>query len=209
MSDPKRPLIDLKPLAARVLRLPFAAQAPALDFAAVRAVQRHWDEVRAGRVAPGRAEVEPRQLAESLAYSFVAEMVAPGVARLRLAGQHLHDLLGMEPRGMPLSVLFLGAGRDELAAALAQVQQGARVVLPLRSDRAMGQPVLDAMLALMPLCDGEGRISRILGVLESHGVVGRAPRRFRTLAAPRETLDLPLAPRGAKPALRVIEGGRA
>lgn len=209
MSDQKRPLIDLRPLAARVLRLPFATDAQALDFPAVRAVQRHWEDLRAGRAAPARAEIDPRLLAESLTNTFVAELVAPGVARLRLAGQHLHDLLGMEPRGMPLSVLFLGAGRDELASALVQVQQGARVVLPLRSDKAMGQPVLDGMLALMPLMDGDGRISRVLGVLESHGVVGRAPRRFRTLAAPREALDRPLLARGAKPALRLIEGGKA
>ena len=105
---------------------------------------------------------------------------------------------------MPLSVLFEGAGREELASALRQVQQGARVALPLRSDRAIGQPVLDGMLALMPLTDAQGKMTRVLGVLETIGPVGRAPRRFRTLSAPRETRPLV-----GKPVLRVIAGGRA
>lgn len=104
---------------------------------------------------------------------------------------------------MPLSVLFEGAGREEVASALRQVQQGARVVLPLRSDRAIGQPVLDGMLALMPLTDSRGQMTRVLGVLDTLGQVGRAPRRFRTLAAPREA-----RPPVGKPVLRVIAGGR-
>jgi hypothetical protein len=204
MSDTRPPLSTLLPLAARVLRLPFAKAPEAPDFPVVRAVQAHWEELRAGRLAPSRAEVEPRSLAACLDKVFVAELIAPGVARLRLAGQHLAELVGMEPRGMPLSVLFEGAGRDELASALKQVQAGARVVLPLRSDRAMGQPVMDGMLALMPLTDSKGQMTRVLGVLETIGPVGRAPRRFRTLAAPRETRPLV-----GKPALRVIAGGRA
>lgn len=197
-------LSDLLPLASRVFRLPFGRPVEVPDFPAVREVQRHWESLRDGRTAPGRAEVDPRLLAGCLDRVFVAEMIAPSVARIRLAGQHLYDLLGMEPRGMPLSVYFEGAGRTELAQALAQVQQGARVVLPLRSDRAQGQPVLDAMVALMPLADREGRLTRVLGVLESLGPVGRAPRRFRTLAAP-----LGERPAPGKPRLQVINGGRA
>ena len=203
MNDAIPPLSDLLPLAARVLRLPFAKAPASPDFPVVRAVQAHWEDLRAGRIAPARAEVDPRSLAACLDKVFVAELIAPGVARLRLAGQHLAELVGMEPRGMPLSVLFEGAGREELASALKQVQAGARVVLPLRSDKAMGQPALDGMVALMPLADKDGRLTRVLGVLETLGPVGRAPRRFRTLAAPRETRPLV-----GKPVLRVIAGGR-
>ena len=204
MSDARPPLSDLLPMAARVLRLPFAKAPEAPDFAVVRAVQAHWEALRAGRTAPARADVDPRSMAMCLDKVFVAELIAPGVARFRLAGQHLSELVGMEPRGMPVSVLFEGAGREELASALRQVQQGARVALPLRSDRAIGQPVLDGMLALMPLTDAQGKMTRVLGVLETIGPVGRAPRRFRTLSAPRETRPLV-----GKPVLRVIAGGRA
>lgn len=206
MTDVSSLFTDLRPLAARILHLPFAKPAQEPDYSVVRAVQSHWESLRGSRIAPGRAEIDPRPLAACLQHIFVAELVAPGVARIRLAGQHLSDLLGMEPRGMPLSVFFTGAGRDEVAAALAQVQAGARAVLPLRSDNAMGQPVMDGMLALMPLTDNEGQMTRVLGVLETQGAIGRAPRRFRTLAAPR-TSERPPRTIGT-PALRLIPGGR-
>lgn len=197
---------------AEVLRLPFAPRTGEIDFPAVRAVQRHWDELRAGRIAPSRAELDPKPLAHCLDVMFVAELVAPTVARLRLCGQQLGDLLGMEPRGMPLSVFFNGEARAELGAALTQVAQGARVVMPLRSEAGLGQPAIDGLVALMPLTDADGRITRILGVLETHGPAGRAPRRFRLSAPVRlETGKAPAPasrPRGEKPRLRVIKGGK-
>ncbi len=209
MSDAQIPQIEtLSRIASRVLRLPFALRAGAPDFPAVRAVQRHWESLRGARVAPARAEIDPRPLADCLDVLFVAELVAPGVARLRLTGQHLSDLLGMEPRGMPLSVFFTGAGRDELSQALQQVAQGARVTLPLRAETGLGQPGLDGMLALMPLTDRDGRISRVLGALETLGPVGRTPRRFRT-TAPVQRIGGPAMP-CALPGqpFRVIDGGR-
>lgn len=219
---------------AEILRLPFAARSGEMDFPAVRAVQRHWDELRAGRVAPARAELDPKPLAHCLDVMFVAELVAPSVARLRLTGQQLGDLLGMEPRGMPLSVFFTGEARTELAGALAQVAQGARVVMPLRSDAGLGQPGIDGLLALMPLADSDGRITRVLGVLETRGPAGRSPRRFRLSApmqaerggrgsaaaapAPRPAAPIRNAPDttrparplpGPKPRLVLIRGGKA
>ncbi|MCB1345558.1 MAG: PAS domain-containing protein [Rhodobacteraceae bacterium] len=202
--------IDTRPSPlSQVLRLPFALRAADPGFPAVVAVQRHWESLRDPRGVPARDAIDPRPLAQWLDQLFIAELVAPGVARIRLAGQHLSELLGMEPRGMPLSVFFTGPARDELASALAQVAQGARATLPLRADRGLGQPAMAGMLALMPLTDREGRLSRVLGVLESVGPVGRAPRRFRTTAPMRaDPAAPPPAQPGQRPALRLIRGGR-
>ncbi|MCB1389087.1 MAG: PAS domain-containing protein [Rhodobacteraceae bacterium] len=227
MSDPVTDPLTAGQRLAGVLHLPFTPRGGALDFPAVRAVRQHWDALRAGRLAPARADLDPRPLAHCLDVMFVAELVAPSVARLRLCGQQLGDLLGMEPRGMPLSVFFNGDARTELAGALSQVAQGARAVMPLRSDAGLGQPAIDGLLALMPLTDTDGRITRILGVLETRGPAGRAPRRFR-LSAPLRMengarADQPSGPvspvtdltaavvtpvRGEKPRLRVIRGGK-
>ena len=38
--------------------------------------------------------------------------MAPSVARFRLAGAHLSELMGMEVRGMPMTALFLPDARD-------------------------------------------------------------------------------------------------
>ncbi|MCB1394507.1 MAG: PAS domain-containing protein [Rhodobacter sp.] len=180
-----------------------------IRFPAVASVQAHWEALRGGRTAPARAEIDPRPLAECLSVMFVAELVAPGVARLRLAGQSLGDLLGMEPRGMPLSVFVEQQDRDELADALQQVAQGVRVILPVRSVSGFARPALDGLLALMPLTDAQGRISRVLGVLETAGPVGRAPRRF-SLGKPLAAGVAGAAPRPVRgrPTLRVIKGGR-
>lgn len=200
---------------ARVVTLPFAGTRQVPDgFPAARAVQAYWEALRGPRLAPARAEIDPRPLADSLDVLFIAEIVAPGVARIRLAGQRLGALLGMEPRGMPLSVFFTGHGREEIVAAVRQVALGARVTLPLRSDPGPRRPPLDAILALLPLTDHAGGLTRVLGVLEPRSVeFGRAPRRFRT-RVPSPAQPVPAAPSeagaaiGARAGLRLIHGGR-
>lgn len=193
-------------LSATLVRLPFGRAAPeGLDYPLIAQVQSHWRLLRGARVAPARAEIDPRPLAEALDVLFIAEIIAPGIARFRLCGQHFTALLGMEPRGMPLSVLFCPESRNDLASAVQQVAQGARVNLPLRAQKGLGRPGIDAMLALMPLTDQHGAMSRILGVLETHGPVGRAPRVFRLAAA----VDMAAPARPAGPvALRLIRGGK-
>ena len=205
--------------AARILRLPFALRAPVLDYPAVGVVQAYWDSLRAGRAMPARSEIDPKDIAPALDCTFIAEIVAPGIARLRVAGSHLNDLLGMEARGMPLSVYMTGASRAELTQAILQVAQGARAQLPLRSDAGVGKPALDGLLSLMPLRDRAGQATRILGVLETHGQIGRLPRRFRLAGPMTRLVDAPAAvdpatglaepPRSqGRPSLTVIEGGR-
>lgn len=190
--------------------LPPAANSPdpTARFPAVALALRHWEVLRAGRPMPARDEIDPRELAEALEFLFVAEPVAPGVARIRLAGQHLSALLGMEPRGMPLCAAFEGEARAEVAASVEQVvRHGARALLPVRAAGSLGRPALQGLLGLMPLADAAGATVRLLGVLQTRGGIGRTPRRL-DLAGPVERLGPP-APAGGRPALRLIRGGRA
>lgn len=191
------------------LSLPAAVQAN--RFPAVDSVLRYWDGLRAGRAMPERDDIDPREIGQALEFLFVAEQVAPGVVRLRLAGQHLTQLLGMEPRGMPLSALFAGPSRGELADAVEQVgRHGLRALLPVKAETGLGRPAMDGLLALMPLGAEGGRTARILGVLQTRGATGRVPRRL-VLAGPVERLAAPVIVPAAtvRPALRLIAGGRA
>ncbi|WP_417598390.1 PAS domain-containing protein [Pararhodobacter oceanensis] len=200
--------------ATGVSRLTGLFQPQPLSYPAVDTVVSHWEVLRGQKLAPARAQIDPRCLGDCLDKLFIAEQVAPGIARFRLCGQQFTNLLGMEPRGMPLSVLFAHEARGNLAAALRQVAQGVRAVLPLRAEKGLGRPGMDGLLALMPLTDHEGNITRILGVMETHGQVGHAPRKFRlTTPLPqgmeRQTSAPAPAPErpSSKPLLRVLKGG--
>ena len=78
-------------------------------------LEQYWRDLRGARRLPVRTEVNPAQIDAILPYSFILERVSPGNGRLRVAGQSLTTLLGMDARGMPLSVFFSAEARPLLA----------------------------------------------------------------------------------------------
>ena len=51
----------------------------------------YWEGLRADRLVPQRAEVDPRGIERALEYAFILDRIAPGIGRFRLAGMHLTD----------------------------------------------------------------------------------------------------------------------
>ncbi len=154
-----------------------------VQFPSISRVEGYWEGLRNGRLMPARSEVDPRGISDVLEYAFVLEKLAPGVARLRLAGMHLNDLMGMEVRGMPLTAMFLPEARRDLQVLLEAVLDApAKVTLALESDHGITRPKLEANLVLLPLKDEQGRPTRILGALQAKGKIGRGPRRFKILS---------------------------
>ncbi len=139
----------------------------------------YWNALRGARLVPGRLEIDPRGIEGALANAFVVERIAPGVARLRLAGSHVTDLMGMDVRGMPLCALIAPEHRARFAGYLDEVFCApARLVMDLGAERALGKPRCEGRMVLLPLTDSENRITRALGVLCTRGAIGRTPRRF-------------------------------
>lgn len=152
---------------------------PETGYAAVAQVEAYWNALRGENLLPKRSEIDPRGIERSLENAFILERIAPGIARLRIAGSHLNDLMGMEVRGMPLTALFTPAARRTIADLLEDVfQTPATAKLQLTSDGSSGRPALDARMILMPLKSDLGDVSRILGCLVAKGDMGLAPRRF-------------------------------
>ncbi len=150
-----------------------------MKFRYISEVRAYWEALRDGRDLPYRSEIDPRGLERALEYTFVLERVAPQVARFRLAGMHLNDLMGMEVRGMPMTSLFTPKARAEIAETLEQVFTGPRTAdLILTGETGFGKPGLSGRLLILPLRSDLGDVSRALGCLMSEGPVGRAPRRF-------------------------------
>ena len=185
----------------------FAASA---RYQPLREVEAYWDALRAGRLVPRRSDIDPRGIERALEFAFVLERIAPGLGRLRIAGSHLTELMGMEVRGMPLSALFAATARDGISEALEQVfADPARAELVLRGESGIGKPKLEARMVLLPLKSDLGDISRVLGCLVANGPIGRAPRRFEIVESrvvpllgdarvPEKTQDYaePVAPKG-------------
>ena len=151
----------------------------------------YWQNMRHGTDVPNRSEIDPRGIEALLANAFIAEKIAPGLARMRIAGTHLSDLMGMEVRGMPISAFMAPTSRDELADLLVDVfERPATLQIELVSKGHMGKPALTGTLVMLPLRSDLGDISRALGCLVTQGPVGRAPRRFEIAAHKITPLDL-------------------
>nr|WP_111298669.1 PAS domain-containing protein [Paracoccus saliphilus] len=149
----------------------------------LRDLRSYWDGIRNGRAVPARTDVDPRGIARALDYAFILERIAPGAGRLRLAGRHLIDLMGMEVRGMPVCAFLNTSSRGRFSDVLESVfkaPQIARVTLAAKAQYA--RPELTGQMLLLPLRSDLGDVTRALGCLVAEGDPGVAPRRFDLVA---------------------------
>lgn len=148
-------------------------------FAPLAQIEGYWNALRGSRLLPLRSEIDPRGLKGALEYCFVLERIAPGLARLRVAGSHLGDLMGMEVRGMPISSFLAGGARQEFAEMLEEVfETPATASIMLSAETGFGRPPLRARMILLPVRSDLGDTSRVLGGFVTEGDIGRVPRRF-------------------------------
>lgn len=143
----------------------------------------YWSSMRKGHSVPRRTDIDPRGIESLLENAFIAEKIAPGLARLRIAGTHLSDLMGMEVRGMPLSAFIAPEQRDALAELLVEVfDRPAIVKINVEAPGGVGRRTLKGTLILLPLRSDLGDISRALGCFLTDGLIGRTPRRFNIVS---------------------------
>lgn len=190
-AAPRDPQADLRRLALTG-HSGAGRMAPVTDGDLCALVDRYWRGLRHGRVAPLRSDVDPRAIAAALPYVLIAERLAPGIARLRIAGSELNDLLGMEARGMPLTVFAEPEARKLLSSAIEDVCASPAIVeMRLTGPASYGRPALSGRLMLWPLVSETGKMDRLLGCLVPVGETGRAPRRFQVGLPRRHLLDGP------------------
>jgi len=148
-------------------------------YAAISQVESYWEAVRGARLLPKRSDIDPRGIEQALENAFILERVTVGIARLRIAGNHLNQVMGMEVRGMPLTSFFTPAARAIVAEQLEVVFQTPAICsFSLTSAAAAGRPALEARMILLPLKSDLGDVSRVLGCMVAKGDIGTAPRRF-------------------------------
>lgn len=178
------------------------------DATAIDEVLHYWQSLRRGRLVPARADLDPGVLGPWLNMAGVIEQAAGGRIRFRLGGQGLSALLGVEARGMPLRALFAVGTRarlQELAAQVFATPATLTMTLVAAPRVAEARPV-QVPMAILPLLDGTGSITRALVCLEARAALqAERPARFHI----RQARLSPLKAREADgPSLRVIPGGR-
>ncbi len=155
----------------------------------------YWASMRKGHILPRRIDIDPRGISALLENAFIAEKIAPGLARLRIAGVHLSDLIGMEVRGMPVSTFIAPEQRDTFSEMLVEMfDRPAIVRADIESPAGIGRRTLRGTLLMLPLRSDLGDTSRALGCLLTDGLIGRTPRRFSILGHSMDRLTADPAP---------------
>ncbi|WP_196774226.1 PAS domain-containing protein [Rhodovulum sp. MB263] len=175
-------------------------------------IERYWTQLRDDQGGlPSRTQLDPRGFSRALSNCFVAEAMAPRHLRLRLTGQHMTDLMGMDMRGMPLSAMILPESRPELEDKIEALMtgDGTALRLTLISPRSYNRAALFAGMLLLPLARENGTPAKILGALATVGTVGWTPRRFQILGETANPAQRPALAEGesGRPKLTVIQGG--
>lgn len=148
-------------------------------FSALSQVESYWEALCGSRLVPKRSEIDPRGIEHALEYTSVLERIAIGMARFRIAGSHLCNIMGMEVRGMPLSSFITPSGRETLGSVLEDVfQRHSACELEMVAEVGRKKPAMEARMVLMPLRSDLGDIIRVLGCFVAKGELGTQPRRF-------------------------------
>jgi hypothetical protein len=137
----------------------------------------YWERLRAGRVAPYRAEIDPRQFESALENMFIVERLAPETMRIRLAGMRVCEMMGMEVRGMHPNLFIAEADRVRFDRLL-NVVMSEPAVVELKLDAPMRSGVYRASMLLMPLRSDFGEINRVLGCTSGDGEIFHPPLAF-------------------------------
>ena len=149
-------------------------------------VEAAWRALPGAHRIPDRTALDPATLGAAIEDCMVLEQIGPGIARIRVAGAHIREVFGTEPRGVPLSFVMAPEARPEMAHLLDDCfNRGCLIEVPMLSKGRFGQPTLTGRLLLLPLRDGFGHVTRALAVLALSGTKGKGGRRF-TFGAPED-----------------------
>jgi len=132
----------------------------------MQAVENDWRRMCGNTQNPAPLGPDPFRMDLALPHTFILQRTGPEAARVRVAGQKLHDMLQFDPRGMSFGAFFSEGSRDTVLELVdAALTLPAIVRIPLHSPRGFGRKPLRAEALLLPLRDAQGGLTRIMGVI--------------------------------------------
>ena len=141
----------------------------------------YWNELRAGRLAPKRLEVEPSRIAGLLSETFMLERAGASNYQYRLAGTRLCELFGAELRSTNFLAGWREADQPVVARQLSLLcEQGAVIELGIEARGSARRPPLLFDALLLPLLHTGNTVGRIIGAM----CAGASRRDRRSARAP-------------------------
>lgn len=123
----------------------------------------YWNDVRAGRIAPRRFEIEPSQIAGILPETFILEFDAPSGYYFRLAGTKICEMLGKELRGLHFADDWRENDRFVLQRNLTSVRKLGAAACILMEAVSPKAEIVRFELLVLPLRHTGDAIDRFLG----------------------------------------------
>jgi hypothetical protein len=126
----------------------------------------YWNDVRRGRMAPTRFEIEPSRIAPILSETYILERTEDRSYPFRLAGTRICEVLGRELRGGDFTCL---AGDDDhtVKRALETVTQEGAVALFELEARTDDHRTVHLEAIVLPLLHPAKSVTRYLGALSA------------------------------------------
>jgi len=136
-----------------------------MKLQATRDLYAYWQNLRRGRTAPDRSEIEPADIRHLLGHTFILEVVSRREYRFRLAGTRLCALYGREMKGKDFIDFWAGKDREAVVTMLNAITEDAAATVMGVSGRTDHGRTLAMEALMLPLKQGTDGYTRILGSL--------------------------------------------
>jgi hypothetical protein len=130
----------------------------------VQTLYAYWNDLRAGRIAPQRLEIEPARIGALLPETFMLERVGSSF-NFRLAGTRLCEIFGTELRG---SDILAGWSASDHAAIAANLKTSCEAgAVTLLTVEASADPIHRVRLEviMLPLMHSSNKLDRVIGAM--------------------------------------------
>jgi len=156
------------------------------DFTGLRMIRRsplleetwrYWTSLQTGTDLPRRSALDPKAMSRILGHAMILDQVRHGTVRVRLGGNVMHQVMGMDVRGLPIRAFFDLADRTRAVDLIEQVfDTPSTLELDLISEGCDG--LMTGRMLVLPLLDATGAVTKALTVMVTDRVITDAPRRF-------------------------------
>jgi hypothetical protein len=123
----------------------------------------YWNALRGSRIAPMREDIDPGAIRSRLADIFLLAFDAENGHPFRLAGTSVCTLFGHELKGSAFANLWSPVSQPRIGDLLHNVAEDKIGAVAHVIGRNLENEVLDLEMIVLPLTEGSGSTSRLLG----------------------------------------------